>query len=214
MPPQVPSDSAEAASPVRQSSLEQTLVARCRAGEPRAFTELYQRYAPQILRHLRVLLGPTAELEDALQLVFEHAFRRLATFEGRSSLGTWLHGIAINVALNQRRSSGRRQRVLAAFPDSEVQHPSYPAQDARADARTYWRELAVQLEELLGTESEPKRAAFLLYFVEGLDLKEVAARMNSSLVTTWARIRRTQTTLIARARRRLTGGSAPWRFGR
>ena len=65
---------------------------------PRTLAEIYQEYAPSVFRNLRRLGVVESQIEDAVQDVFLIAHRRLPEFEGRSTLKTWILGIALRVA--------------------------------------------------------------------------------------------------------------------
>ncbi len=87
---------------------ETALVARLKAGEEAAYREVVTTYGPRMLATTRRILdGDTAAAEDCVQEAFLSAFRALPRFEGRSRLGTWLHRIAINAALQRRRATGQ-----------------------------------------------------------------------------------------------------------
>jgi RNA polymerase sigma-70 factor (ECF subfamily) len=171
---------------------EDDLVAGCKRGDERAFEELYRRFAPAIYRHLQVLLGGRGEPEDALQQVFEQAFRSIHRFAGRSSFSTWLHGIALRVALNVRRSWGRRDNAMSAFAKEEPGSP--PPLDQAVSARQELERLEAHLSGL----SEKRRVAFLLYYVEQLELGELARRLGVSPATAWARVVRARDEILAR----------------
>lgn len=185
------------ADPAREPAEPSDLIARCRRGDERAYTEVYRLYAGRLFRHLRVLLGPTIDAEDVLQMVFEQAFKNLDRFAGRSSFSTWLHGIAVNVAMNARRARGRRLRAMATLEAEPV------TVEARVDPerQVSWRIQAERLERLLARVSETRRAAFLLYYVEQLSLEEVAAQLGVRPATAWARARRARDELIRTMRR-------------
>lgn len=64
---------------------------------------LMDRYGAQLYRLARNITQNGADAEEVVQDVFFAVYRRIDTFEGRSALGTWLHRICINAALNRRR---------------------------------------------------------------------------------------------------------------
>src|SRR5690606_10420520 len=64
---------------------------------------LYDLHADYVFRVLRRLGVDAAHVEDAVQDVFMVVLSRADGFEGRSSLRTWLYGIALRVARTHRR---------------------------------------------------------------------------------------------------------------
>jgi RNA polymerase sigma-70 factor (ECF subfamily) len=82
---------------------EGALVQRARSGDTRAFERLYREHAGKVYGLCLRMTRDTALAEDCTQETFINAWRALDRFETRSSLGTWLHRIAVNVALGKRR---------------------------------------------------------------------------------------------------------------
>ncbi len=66
------------------------------------------------------MLGSGSEAEDAVQETFIRAWRRIDSFEGRSSLRSWLYRIAHNVCLDMVRSVQRRARPMELGPSSSA----------------------------------------------------------------------------------------------
>src|SRR5882757_755405 len=84
---------------------ERALVERARSGDARAFERLYREHAGKVYGLCLRMTRDTALAEDCTQETFVNAWRALDRFETRSSLGTWLHRIAVNVALGKRRKA-------------------------------------------------------------------------------------------------------------
>src|SRR2546428_8740298 len=63
------------------------------------------------------LTGSAAEAEERTQDVFVQAWRKLASFRGESAFSSWLHRLAVNLVLMERRSAGRRRGRGAAVGD-------------------------------------------------------------------------------------------------
>jgi RNA polymerase sigma-70 factor (ECF subfamily) len=82
---------------------EGALVQRARSGDPRAFERLYREHAGKVYGLCLRMTRDSALAEDCTQETFVNAWRALDRFETRSSMGTWLHRIAVNVALGKRR---------------------------------------------------------------------------------------------------------------
>jgi RNA polymerase sigma-70 factor (ECF subfamily) len=82
------------------------LVQRACAGDVRAFERLYREHVSRVYGLCLRMTRDPAMAEDCTQETFINAWKALARFETRSSLATWLHRIAVNVALGKRRKAG------------------------------------------------------------------------------------------------------------
>ena len=90
---------------------------------------VYRENFSTVWRGLRRLGVPERSLEDAAQDVFLIVHRRANDFEGRSSVRTWIYGIAVRVAKDYRRAEARHsQRVeqLAAHLVTESANGTSP----------------------------------------------------------------------------------------
>src|SRR5262249_50061590 len=76
---------------------DQDVAERHRRGDPRAFDEVYQRYAGMIYNLALRLTGSPEEAADLLQDTFLRVFRHLGGFRGRSSLKTWVFRVGLNL---------------------------------------------------------------------------------------------------------------------
>ena len=85
---------------------EEDLVDGLQAGQPRAFDEAYRRYHPVMLRVAAKYTSATVA-EDIAQEAWMAAIGAIASFEGRSSLKTWLCRIVTNKAFNTYRENRR-----------------------------------------------------------------------------------------------------------
>src|SRR5579859_5834321 len=75
-------------------------------GQARAptFAQVYEEHFSFVWRSARRLGAPDAVVDDVVQEIFVIVHRRLAAFEGRSSMKTWLYGIVLNVVRAHRRA--------------------------------------------------------------------------------------------------------------
>jgi RNA polymerase sigma-70 factor (ECF subfamily) len=170
---------------------DEALVARCLQGQDGAFERLYRRHAERIYRHLWILVGNQEDAEDGLQQTFLQAFRSLHRFAGKSKLSTWLHGISVRVALNILRARRRRGNAMERF-GRELRLPGA----AQVDGRLMAREDLVRLDRHLGELPADRQVAFLLYYVEQLELREVAQSMGMNEARIWARIKRARNAIV------------------
>jgi RNA polymerase sigma-70 factor (ECF subfamily) len=162
-------------------------VSRSEAEPPRAsdaaeFERLYALYFDFTWRVLRHLGLPAALMDDAVQEVWLVVHQRLYQFEGRSSLKTWLFGIAMNVWRNQRRAEARRQRQLRD-PVPERDGPVDP--EAEHLGREAWR----RVQRFLATLDEERRAIFVCSLLEHLPAQQTAEATGVDVATVYQRVR-------------------------
>lgn len=91
---------------------EDPLVSAVQAGAPEAFTQLYALYSPRLYRTINAITKNPDDAQDALQETFLRAHLRIHSFQGRSSIYSWLTRIAINCALMTLRKRRTRPEVL------------------------------------------------------------------------------------------------------
>ena len=138
-------------------------------------------HASYVGRSLRYLGVPEADLEDAAQEVFVVVHRRLGSFEGRSSLRTWLYGVCVRVASARRRRASVRHESVVPVPPDTATAPTQEQHVERGEARD--RLLAV-LDRL----DEDKRAVFVLYEIERQPMQEIATALGCPLQTAYYRL--------------------------
>jgi RNA polymerase sigma-70 factor (ECF subfamily) len=97
--------------------IDTALIARFNAGDESAFVEIMSRYRAKIFTLTCGLLRNHADAEEITQDTFIRAHRGLARFRGDSSLATWLHRIALNLARNRYWYFFRRRRQDALSLD-------------------------------------------------------------------------------------------------
>lgn len=145
------------------------LVARCGAGEPDAFEELYRQHARRLYGLVYRMTGATADADELLQEVFLLAHRKLGTFRGESSLSTWLHRLAMNLCLDHLRSKRAKTDQLTDSLDADARGNRLES-GGRAGESIVER---LDLERAIAQLPESYRAAFLLHDVQGFEHGEV-----------------------------------------
>jgi RNA polymerase sigma-70 factor (ECF subfamily) len=176
---------------------DEALVAVCAMGEPAALGALFDRYY-QVVRGFLARMSGTddRDLDDLVQITFETVPRAARRFDGRSSVRTWLLGVANNVARHHVRSEIRRKRLSeAAFEGPQV---------VDGTAQVLTRERAARIREAIAGLPPKLREAFVLVYLEGVPGREVADLLGTREGTIWKRLHQ------ARARlRESLGGILP-----
>lgn len=152
------------------------------AHPPLTFDVVYDECVDFVWRSLKSLGVRDLALDDAVQDVFLVVHRRLAEFEHRSAIQSWVFGIALRVARDVRRREARKGG-LAPLDFEVVDHSPGPHEDA-ANAETL-REVAMVLQAL----DENKRAVFILAEIEQWTAQEIAQTLGANVNTVYARIR-------------------------
>jgi RNA polymerase sigma-70 factor (ECF subfamily) len=200
MATELPSNTSEGAAEAQTS--EQALVARCLEGDAEAFRQVYDAHATRLYNLAYRMSGTAAEAEDVLQEIFLQAYRKLPSFRGQSSLGTWLYRMGINLCLDRVRSrQGRMERATVGLED-ERDVVAAPIARRRSDAVLDRLDLEKAIEQLPASY----KAAFLLHDVEGFEHREVGAMLGIAEGTSKSLVHKARLRLRA-----LLGGSAAGR---
>jgi RNA polymerase sigma-70 factor (ECF subfamily) len=111
---------------------EAALIARLRRRDTDALEILMQRHAARVYRVALGITRSEADAEEVVQDVFLSLFEKIAAFEERAALGTWLYRVATNSALLRRR--GKRLELEVSLED---QLPTFRDDGHRAGERSF-----------------------------------------------------------------------------
>jgi RNA polymerase sigma-70 factor, ECF subfamily len=154
-----------------------------KAGDHEAFASLIEQTSAHIYHTALQILGNTQDAEDVLQETYIKALRALPTFEGRSSLSTWLYRIAVNEALMiVRRHKPNTISVEEPNENDDIDSNGMeivdwcclPEGDLLSSEAKYFLDQAVQ------HLSQPLRVVFVMRDLEGLSVQETAAVLGVS----------------------------------
>ncbi len=164
-----------------QSVQTSAAVAEARPVTPQ-FREIYDDNFNFVYRSARRLGVHERSLDDATQDVFVVVHRRLADFEGRSGIKTWLYGITRRVAKDYRRRVLRKEQGMAPT-DGLVSSGSGPDEDAAMS------QAARTLQSILATLDPAKREVFVLAEMEEMTAPEISEVLSVNLNTIYSRLR-------------------------
>jgi len=172
------------------------LVKRSQKGDTRAFEELVKMYQDRIYALSYQLTGNHADAEDLAQNTFIKAYRALPKFRNEADFGTWLHRIAVNLSINEKRK--RRPDVSLDNPvqtrDGEM--PRMVASDTESPEEAYEnKEFSGMVRRALKELSVEHRAVLVLREMQGYSYDEIAVMLDCSLGTVKSRINRARQTL-------------------
>jgi len=172
---------------------ERYLVQRILKGDSAAFRELYDAQKPGLIRACWYFLGSNPEVEDVVQEVFIKALKNLGRFRFKSSLGTWLHQIAINTCLDllekKKKNLPFSMEFFARQPSKEQRTP-YPEEALKA--------LREEIQNLEGRDRELVQ----LREIEGLSYEAIAERLKIPENTVATGLFRARQKLVEKVRAR------------
>ena len=180
---------------VEDRAREEGLVARLRAGDPRAFEELVIAYQHRIFAVARRMLGSAAEAEEIAQEVFLRVHRSIAEFRGDARLSTWLYAITSRLSLNRLASGDRRRRR----DDAEALEGA--TDEGEASALLERGEVEAALHHAIAELPEERRIVVVLRDLEGLSYEEIARALDLELGTVRSRLHRARMDLKAKLER-------------
>jgi RNA polymerase sigma-70 factor (ECF subfamily) len=154
---------------------------RCVEGDRAAWRLMHRQYYPIAAAFLRKLGVLERDLDDACQEVFLQMFRYLPSFRGEADPKTWMYRLCITQARRARlrhKVTSALEHVLALVPrESLVSTPSFSEPAAQR-----------RIEAALQVLSHKDRSAFVLYEMEGMAGKEVAAIVGCTEASLWRRL--------------------------
>lgn len=158
-------------------SIEQS-VAAASQGDDRAFERVYRAHVGRVYALAVRLADDTEHAERLTQDVFVRAWERLATFRGDAAFGTWLHRLAVNLILSDRRSALRRRLVVT---DAEDLVELAPAVEVAPGIR-------MDLDRAIGLLPPGARTVFVLHDIEGYEHREIAELAGIAVGTSKAQL--------------------------
>ncbi|MGH7529714.1 MAG: RNA polymerase sigma factor [Burkholderiales bacterium] len=171
-------------------------VTRAQAGDHQAFRDLYAEHVGRVYALCLRLTGDAAAAEERTQDVFVRLWDKLRSFRGESAFSSWLHRLAVNVVLNERRTTQRRElRVTPAAEPERLETPRERGAGTMAG-------IAVDLERAIAALPPGAREVFVLFDIEGYDHAEIARLVGIAVGTSKAQLFRARRLL----REMLEGG--------
>jgi RNA polymerase sigma-70 factor, ECF subfamily len=152
------------------------LLERARGGDLDAFEEFVRLFERRVGRVLARLLDDDRDVAEAVQDTFVKAWRNLGGFRGDAAPFTWLYRVAVNEALQRKRTKRLQTQELT---EADLVAPGIDTGDLRGFLERTIRALPIDL-----------RAAVVLRDVEGFSNEEVADLLEISVPAAKSRIHR------------------------
>ncbi|MBX3145264.1 MAG: RNA polymerase sigma factor [Gemmatimonadales bacterium] len=165
--------------PAEDRSAGEALVAQACRGDEGAFERLYRAHVGRVHALTLRLTDDVRHAEELTQDVFVRAWERLASFRGESAFGTWLHRLAVNVVLGDRRSAWRRVRRVT---------PAGDLLEMEVEIRAPAPGLKLDLDAAIAGLPPGARTVFVLHDIEGYEHGEIATLTGIAVGTSKAQL--------------------------
>lgn len=169
---------------------ERSWIEQSRRQNYEAFGKIVDAYQSRLLGFVKRMVRDQEDAQDITQETFIRAFQAMDTFDGRSTLKTWLFRIAYNLSVDRMRKRGRTPTELSIEPSD----PSIESGLEFADQRWNPQEICLQeelqnvLDKAIDSMSEKLRTVLLLHDVEDLGYEEIAATVQIPVGTVKSRL--------------------------
>jgi RNA polymerase sigma-70 factor, ECF subfamily len=144
---------------------ETDLIRRTKTGDKAAFEQLYRMHVGRVYGLCLRLTANKGRAEESTQTVFIRVWEIIGSFRGESAFSTWLHRVAVNVVLAERRKERRLETIVAAagtLDGFEIAEPArFPGN-------------AIDLETAVASLPDRAREVFVLHDIEGYRHEEIA----------------------------------------
>lgn len=147
------------------------------SGDKDAYRLLVARYSKVVFRVAYRITGNETDAEEAVQETFLRGYQRLKSFEGRSSMATWIYRIGANCALD---IVGRRKPEMGIGEDNDPEKREVQLADSKAgpDRLLLSREIEAAQQAAMQGLTPVERTAFALRHMEERSTEEIAAALN------------------------------------
>ena len=162
------------------------LIELIRTGSNHYFTVLVERHQNRVFQFVLALLRNRQDAEDVAQETFVGAFRKLNSFEGRSSFFTWLRRLAYNASIDHLRKQKSRKSDLST-PDVSSLAAS---QNENPVNQIEERETIDAVRSAIDQLSEDQRSIVCMRDIDGMDYSEIASVLDIPIGTVRSRLHR------------------------
>lgn len=164
------------------------LVRAASGGDQKAFEQLYRKHSKRLMSVIwRLCGGQQSRAEDCLQEAFVKAWQALPSFRYESAFSTWLHRLAVNIALMELRS--RKGAEDLEQDDSVLEF------ERTTDTASHQTRLQMDLERAVSSLPPRARAVLVLFDIEGWTHEAIAEHCDMAVGSSKAQLHRARSLL-------------------
>jgi len=150
-------------------------------GDKEEFNKLIDAYSEKLYRLAISITGNNLDAEDVLQETFIKVIRSIGSFQGKSSIYTWIYRIAVNEAIQVLRKG---RNIVSSLDDEDTEDISQPKEirswDLLPEDKIISKELKEKLDKAILQLSEKLKLVFVLRDLQDLSIQETAELLDVS----------------------------------
>lgn len=163
---------------------ELQLIERARNGERAAFDSLVDMHKGKAFALAFHFTGNAEDAKDLSQEAFIRAYVNIKSFRGGSNFYTWLYRILVNLCRDFLRKKRTRLKVLVDAPEPPDEGDEMPVEAVDSgpgpEDALLNKEIREKADEAINMLSERQKSVFILKYMQGMKLDEIASVINCS----------------------------------
>lgn len=178
---------------VSMDSMTDEMIARhVQAGNSDEFALLVDRYQEKLMRYARKFLSDRDDAKDIVQDTFIKAYENIQSFDAERLFSPWIYRIAHNEFVNALKKKQARRTTFTI--DFDTLFPHLTAPDT-ADSAALERDIKEMIDRHLEAIDPKYREPLVLYYIEGMDYREISEIMQIPISTVGVRLARARAIL-------------------
>lgn len=166
---------------------DEAVALRVQGGDADAFGELVERYQSKLTRYARKFLLDPDDAKDIVQDIFVKSYQNIQSFDAARRFSPWIYRIAHNEFVNALKKRQSRRTVFTI--DFDTLFPHLVADDT-ADSAALERDTKATLDGYLDKIDAKYREPLVLYYLEGMDYKQISEILQIPVSTVGVRLAR------------------------
>jgi len=170
---------------------EEALVRECQKGRLESYEPLVKKYQARICAHAYQFVRNETDAEELAQLTFVKAWRKIQSFNGKSSFYTWLYRLSTNTCLDYLRKKkrlGEDIQTSRVNEDDRIGVEDREGSEPGPDKMATNKELKEAIDAAIKQLSPDHQVVIVMREIQGLSYEEIAEALNCSVGTVMSRL--------------------------
>ena len=175
------------------NNITENTIIKASEGSMEDFERIYKEYSGFVYNVAIRVVNNMDEAQEVTQEVFLIVYRKLKSFQFKSSFKTWIYRITVNLAINYAKKESKEQRVAFAYDEEYECDKTVDTLGEKIERKQQGKIITTLLKAL----NPEQRACIVLRSIEGLSYQEIAEVLCINVNTVRSRLRRGREKLVA-----------------